>query len=48
MTTENIFLERKKISFTPATRGLKNCKSHFNPKNENYRMGVFQSSNEAF
>ena len=45
--TENILKTNKILHFTPGTGGLKSCKNHYNLKNENYVMGVFDSSNEA-
>ena len=44
---ENILKKNKILRFTPGTGGLKIVKPHYNPKNLNHCMGVFDSSNEA-
>ena len=38
---------KRKKKMTPLTRGLKNCKTHFNPKHENFRAGMLDGSNEV-
>ena len=43
-----IFWKKIKFYVLPPVRGVwKIVKTHYNPKNENHRMGVFDSSNEA-
>ena len=40
---------RKNFYFLPLLPGVwKIAKTHYKPKNENHRMGLFDSSNEAF
>ena len=45
---QKVIFKKNIFSVLPRYRGSeKMVKTHYNPKNENCRMGVFDSSNEA-